>query len=256
MNQYGLIGYPLSHSFSEKYFSDKFELEGIKNHSYNLFPIERIDDLPMLLGSITDLKGLNVTIPYKEQVLVFLDEIDSAAAKIGAVNTIKLVDGKLKGYNTDIYGFEISLLKLLNKNKVEKALILGTGGAAKACAYVLNKLGISFKYVSRTKKEKQLTYSDLTKEVIDNHHLIVNTTPLGMSPKVHSFPDIPYNNLSREHYLYDLVYNPKESEFLKRGKEQGAAIKNGLEMLHLQAEKAWEIWNKVYPKNPVSEINL
>ncbi|MGK0363782.1 MAG: shikimate dehydrogenase [Saprospiraceae bacterium] len=243
MNQYGLIGYPLSHSFSKKYFSDKFELEGIENHSYSLFPLERIDDLTMLLESLSDLKGLNVTIPYKEYVLDFLDEIDDAAANIGAVNTIRITAGKLKGYNTDVYGFEISLLKLLGNAKIENALILGTGGAAKACAYVLKKLKIPFKYVSRRKKKEQLTYSDLSREVIDTHQLIINTTPLGMSPKVHSCPDIPYYNLSAKHYLYDLVYNPEESEFLKRGKERGVAIKNGLEMLHLQAEKAWEIWN-------------
>ena len=243
MSQYGLIGYPLSHSFSKKYFSNKFEQEKIKDHYYSLFPIERIDDLPMLLKSISNLKGLNVTIPYKEYVLEFLDEIDDDAAAIGAVNTIRIVDGKLKGYNTDVYGFEISLSKLLGENRVEKALIMGTGGASKACAYILKKLEIPFKYVSRTKKIDRFTYSELSKEIIDNHQLIINTTPLGTFPNEHTCPDIPYNHLSAKHYLYDLVYNPEESEFLKRGKERGAAIKNGLEMLHLQAEKAWEIWN-------------
>ena len=243
MHQYGLIGYPLSHSFSKKYFSDKFASEDIKNHSYKLFPIERIDDLPTLLDTINDLRGINVTIPYKEQVLAFLDDIDLDASEIGAVNTIRITNGKLKGYNTDVYGFEISLLNLLGGNTVKKALILGTGGAAKACAYVLNKLDISFKFVSRRKKEGQLTYQELSPQIIENHQLIINTTPLGMSPNVHSCPDIPYSNLGPEHYLYDLVYNPEVSEYLKRGKERGAAIKNGLEMLHLQAEKAWEIWN-------------
>ncbi len=243
MNQYGLIGYPLTHSFSKKYFSDKFEAEGIENHDYHLFPIERIDDLPHLLSSFDNLKGLNVTIPYKEYVLDFLDEIDESAADIGAVNTIKIVDGKLKGYNTDVYGFEIALLNLLGDAKIDNALILGTGGAAKACAYVLGRLDIPFKYVSRTKKPDQFTYEELSKEVIENHHLIINTTPLGTYPKVETYPNIPYNNLSPEHYLYDLVYNPEEPEFLRRGKEQGASIKNGLEMLHLQAEKAWEIWS-------------
>ena len=243
MNQYGLIGYPLSHSFSKKYFSDKFEQEGIKNHAYNLFPIERIGNLPMLLESTEDLKGLNVTIPYKEYVLDFLDEIDEAAAEIGAVNTIRITNGKLKGYNTDVYGFEISLHKLLGKNTIKNALILGTGGASKACAYVLNKLNIPFKYVSRTKKDGQFTYPELSRQIIDNHQLIINTTPLGTFPNADTCPDIPYEDLGSEHYLYDLVYNPEVSEFLKRGKERGAAIKNGLEMLHLQAEKAWEIWN-------------
>lgn len=243
MNQYGLIGYPLSHSFSKKYFSEKFEVEGIENHSYSLFPLEKIDDLHFLLQSSPDLKGLNVTIPYKEDVLAFLDEIDDASAKIGAVNTIKIVDGKLKGYNTDVYGFEIALLKLIDKTKIDNALILGTGGAAKACAYILKKLEIPFKYVSRTKKSEQFTYTELSKEVIEKHQLIINTTPLGTFPNIHSYPNIPYNNLTAKHYLYDLVYNPEESQFLKRGKEQGAAMKNGLEMLYLQAEKAWEIWN-------------
>lgn len=243
MNQYGLIGYPLTHSFSKRYFSEKFEAEGIKNHNYDLFPIERIDDLPHLLSSFDNLKGLNVTIPYKEYVLDFLDEIDESAAGIGAVNTIKIVDGKLKGYNTDVYGFEIALLNLLGDAKIDNALILGTGGAAKACAYVLGKLEIPFKYVSRTKKPDQFTYEELSKEVIDNHHLIINTTPLGTYPKVETYPNIPYNNLSPKHYLYDLVYNPEEPEFLRKGRAKGASIKNGLEMLHLQAEKAWEIWS-------------
>ena len=243
MKQYGLIGYPLSHSFSKKYFGDKFIQEDIKDHSYSLFPIERIDGLPLLLQSFPDLKGLNVTIPYKEYVLDFLDEIDEDAAAIGAVNTITINNGKLKGYNTDVYGFKISLLNLIGKTKIENGLILGTGGAAKACAYILSKLEIPFKYVSRTKKEGQFVYSELSEQVINNHQLIINTSPLGMYPKIHSCPDIPYHNLSTKHYLYDLVYNPEVSEFLKRGKEQGAAIKNGLEMLHLQAEKAWEIWN-------------
>ena len=243
MNQYGLIGYPLSHSFSKKYFNEKFVAEGIKNHSYSLFPIERIDDLPLLLKSFPNLNGLNVTIPYKEYVLEFLDEIDDDAANIGAVNTIKIIDGKLKGFNTDVYGFKIALLKLIGDAKIDNALILGTGGAAKACAYILGKLEIPFKYVSRTKKENQFIYEELSKSVIENNQLIINTTPLGTFPNINSYPNIPYNHLSTKHYLYDLVYNPEETEFLKRGKERGAAIKNGLEMLHLQAEKAWEIWN-------------
>lgn len=274
MHLYGLIGFPLSHSFSKKYFSEKFEQEGIKNHRYSLYPLESIDDLPLLLEADKDLRGLNVTIPYKEDVPAFLDEIDAEAAAVGAVNTIKITEGKLKGFNTDVYGFEQSLLGFVRRVKSEKkllkippfvntpiqeiiseqsekkglleglkALILGTGGAAKAVAFVLQKHNIPFKFVSRRPQEGQLSYSDLRETQSDIYRLIINTTPLGMSPKTNTCPDIPYEKLSAEHYLFDLVYNPSVTEFLRRGKERGAAVQNGLEMLHLQAERAWEIWN-------------
>lgn len=242
MNLYGLIGFPLSHSFSKNYFTERFKKENIKNSKYDLFPLEQIDDLPILLSVCQDLKGLNVTIPYKELVLPFLDEIEESAATIGAVNTIKIRQGKLKGYNTDVYGFEKSLLRFVRNTHDIKALVLGTGGAAKAVAYVLNQLKISFQYISRKEKANAHTYEWVNAEVLQEHRLIINTTPLGMSPNVESCPDIPYEHLSAEHYLFDLVYNPNVTQFLKQGKEQGCLIQNGLEMLHLQAEKAWNIW--------------
>lgn len=245
ISKYGLIGYPLSHSFSEKYFTEKFAREHIDHHVYSLYPLEKIEDLPALLAREADLKGLNVTIPYKEKVLPFLDRIDPAAAAVGAVNTVKITDGRLTGYNTDAYGFEHSLLDLLDqKTNTLNALVLGTGGAAKAVAYVLKKLQIGCKYVSRTRKKDCLTYSEINRETLANHRLLVNTTPLGMSPNSQTFPDLPYRFLSREHFLYDLVYNPEQTAFLKKGKDKGAKTKNGLEMLYLQAEKSWEIWQQ------------
>lgn len=247
MKNYGLIGYPLSHSFSKKYFAEKYVTEGITDCFYDLFPLENINQFPQLLTQIEGLVGLNVTIPYKEQVLPFLDEIDTDAAAIGAVNTIKITNGKLKGFNTDVYGFGQSLLPILNNkynsNLKLKALILGTGGASKAVLYALNKLGIETKFVSRNPQNNQFSYDDLTETIITSHQIIVNTTPLGMSPKINSFPNIPYSFLTKNHLLYDLVYNPKISAFLQKGLDKEATIKNGLEMLHLQAEKSWEIWN-------------
>lgn len=246
--KFTLIGYPLSHSFSEKYFTQKFKNEQILNHEYTLSPLEKIEDLLELINSMPGLKGINVTIPYKEQVIPYLDEISEEAQAIGAVNTIKIENGKLTGYNTDVYGFEKSLLKLLQKkNKtisVENALVLGTGGAAKAVVYILKKLGIDPILVSRRQNSGDLTYSDLDTLIFEECRLIVNTTPLGMLPNLHSYPDLPYHRLNKNYFLYDLVYNPEKTVFLKRGEDQKAAILNGLEMLHLQAEKAWEIWNE------------
>lgn len=246
MNLYGLIGYPLSHSFSKQYFTEKFARAGISNSAYRLFPLESIDNLPLLLQSLPELVGFNVTIPYKEQVLEYLDEIDPAAAQIGAVNTVKVNNGKLKGYNTDVYGFEQSLTDFLRKGKgfsyVKNALILGTGGASKAVAFILNKSKINYRYVSRRSGRGYLTYDSIDTADLTDYQLIINTTPLGMSPRTDSCPDLPYRGLTDEHYLYDLVYNPEETLFLQKGKERGARTKNGLEMLYLQAEKAWEIW--------------
>ena len=239
---YGLIGYPLSHSFSKRYFTEKFTNEQKAGHFYELFPLEKIEALPDLLKRLPQLKGLNVTIPYKEMVIPFLDEIDAAAKSIGAVNTIKILNGKLKGFNTDVYGFEKSLLNISEEALPKQALILGTGGAAKAVAYVLNQLNISFLKVSRGEKG-DLRYSDIDASLLQSHPLIVNTTPLGMSPKTETCPDLPYQHLNEANVLYDLVYNPEKTLFLKRGTEQFCKVKNGLEMLHLQAEKAWEIWN-------------
>jgi len=241
----GLIGHPLTHSFSEKYFRDKFSSEGIGGYVYRNFPISSIDFFESLIGEEPDLLGLNVTIPYKEQVLPFLDEIDEEAAEIGAVNTIKLsrTEGKLflKGYNTDVYGFRESLIPLM-KGHHKKALVLGTGGASKAICHVLNHFGIAYQYVSRKYRPGHLEYKDLCLSVIRNYTLIINTTPLGTFPDTSTFPDIPYDILTPEHLLYDLVYNPAETEFLRLGKQKGAKVKNGYEMLELQAERSWQIW--------------
>lgn len=250
-NLFGLIGYPLSHSFSKQYFGNKFGKENITDCYYELFPIESIDSFKTLWENHPNLKGLNVTIPYKQKVIPFLDEIDDGAKAVGAVNTIKRQAGKLIGFNTDVYGFEESLLFFLKVNgisleqaKEKKALILGTGGAAKAVSYVLQKLGTVFQYVSRKENTAVMTYEQLNKEIISKNELIINTTPLGMAPNIETFPNIPYHYLNKKHLLYDLVYNPEETTFLKKGKTQGASIQNGLKMLYLQAEKAWEIWNK------------
>mgnify|MGYP000498279984 CR=1 FL=1 len=240
-HQLGLIGYPLSHSFSEKYFAQKFLEENIEGYNYQLFPIEKIGLLSDLMENHPNLLGLNVTIPYKELVFPFMDEVSEAVKEIGALNTIKIENGKIKGYNTDVYGFGESLKPFL-KSHHKKALILGTGGAAKAVKFVFNSLDIFYKSVSRTPEANQLTYADITAELLETYHIIVNTTPLGTYPNEGTYPNITYEGLSDKHLLYDLVYNPAESLFLKKGKSQQASIKNGLEMLHLQAEKAWEIW--------------
>ncbi|MFC2113622.1 shikimate dehydrogenase family protein [Bacteroidota bacterium] len=238
----GLIGYPLSHSFSEKYFTEKFRKEGIGDFYYRNFPIQEIGSLISLIQDEPGLVGLNVTIPYKEQVIEYLDDIDDEAREVGAVNTILISrdSGKvfLKGFNTDVYGFRESLYPLL-QGQHKNALVLGTGGASKAICHVLDQMGIAFQYVSRTYKPGHLEYKDLCLSIIRNSTLIINTTPLGTYPDVSKFPDIPYDILGAEHLLYDLVYNPPETAFLRLGKQKGAAVKNGLEMLELQA---WEIW--------------
>ena len=247
MRTFGLIGFPLTYSFSKKYFSDKFQQEHIADAEYLNFPIEKIEDV-LLIFENQNLHGLNVTIPYKEAIIPFLDELDSSASGVGAVNTVVLRDEKKIGYNTDVYGFENSLLSFLAKAQSSqseiKAIVLGTGGSSKAVAYVLKKLGIEFQFVSRTQKENTLSYTDLKPQTILEHQLIINTTPVGMFPKAQDAPDIPYSFIISQHLLFDLIYNPEETEFLKRGKQQGAEIKSGLEMLQLQAEKSWEIWNK------------
>ena len=246
MRLYGLIGYPLSHSFSRKYFIEKFRKENITNAEYKLFPLGKISGLPQLLFNNTDLYGLNVTIPYKEAVIPFLDELDETAKAVGAVNTIKIIHNnksRLIGYNTDIYGFRQSIKPFLEANH-ERALILGTGGASKAVEYVLTQIGVNCLFVSRNpKKKNEIAYQDINEYVIKSHLLIVNTTPIGMYPGVDNSPSIPYEFLTEKHFLYDLVYNPEETIFLKLGRIQGAQGINGLSMLHLQAEKACEIWN-------------
>lgn len=240
---YGLIGYPLGHSFSAGFFNDKFKREGIDEH-YSLFPIENINELPVLIKEHPDLHGLNVTIPYKEKVIPFLSELSDDAREIGAVNVVAISDnGKiLKGYNSDAIGFRDSIKPLL-KPDMKKALVLGTGGASKAVAYVLRNLGIDVRFVSRHKGEDNFTYEDLTPEVISEYKVIVNTTPLGMWPKTESCPDIPYSLLTHSHLCYDLVYNPETTTFMRKSAEMGATVKNGLEMLHRQALAAWDIWN-------------
>ena len=244
----GLIGFPLTHSFSAKYFADKFDKENIEGFAYQNFEIPSIEDFKAVIENNPNLVGLNVTIPYKEQIIPFLDELDDEAKEIGAVNTIKIIreNGtiKLKGYNTDIYGFRETLKPLLQQHQY-KALILGTGGAAKAVEYVLKKIGLDVLYVSRNpSSEKEIAYTDLNEFAVQDFSVIVNSTPLGMFPEIEVCPEIPYQFLSKNNLLYDLIYNPGETLFMKKGKEKGANTQNGLGMLKLQAEKAWEIWNK------------
>ena len=244
MEQYGLIGYPLGHSFSKKYFTEKFEREAI-NACYELFEIQNIGEFTKLVNN-GELSGLNVTIPYKEQVIPYLDELDVTAAKIGAVNVIKFIRKnnfvQLKGYNSDVIGFTKSILPYLREHH-SKALILGTGGASKAIDYGLRELGIETTFVSRNPSENQLSYSDLDKHVLCDNLIIVNTSPVGMYPQENECPAIPYEYLTKEHLLFDAVYNPAETLFLKKGNEKGAATLNGLKMLERQAVEAWRIWN-------------
>lgn len=246
MRKFGLIGFPLSHSFSKKFFTEKFLNEDIADCGYDLFPIENIDLLTKLISDNAELEGLNVTIPYKLAVLPFLNEVDEAAGQIGAVNCIAIQrnNGKefLKGYNTDAYGFEESLKPMLNEQH-KKALIFGDGGAAKAVKYVLNKLSIPFLVVTRTSTSNSILYDAVSPELLQEYTILINTTPLGMSPNIETCPDIPYEVLTERHLAYDLVYNPEETTFLAKSKAQGASIKNGLEMLYLQAERSWYIWN-------------
>lgn len=247
MEKYGLIGYPLKHSFSKGYFNEKFESENIDAEYVN-FEIPSIKDFKDVIADNPDLKGLNVTIPYKEQVIPYLDGLSADAEKIGAINVIKIEHDnkgktKLIGYNSDIIGFVESIKPLLLDSH-KKALILGTGGASKAVYHGLLKLGIESTFVSRTPKFKMLTYEELTKEIIDEHTVIVNCTPVGMYPHVDECPQIPYEYLTSKHLLYDLLYNPNTTLFMKKGEEHGATTKNGLEMLLLQAFAAWEIWHR------------
>lgn len=257
MKLLGLIGYPLSHSFSKKYFTQKFEQEGLaQDWQYELFPIETIDEIIALIkkyssGSLElpsdlTLVGLNVTIPYKEAIIPYVDVLDDTAKEIGAVNCIKIVGDKKIGFNTDYYGFQKSLLGLIgtvHHDKGLRALILGTGGAAKAVAYALQDLGISYQYVSRKRQDNGLVYDQLDESIMASHSLIINTTPLGMTPHTEGCPPIPYDYLSVNHFLYDLVYNPEITTFMKKGVKQGAKVKSGLDMLYFQAEKGWDIWN-------------
>ena len=244
MQQYGLIGYPLGHSFSKKYFTDKFEKEGLEDCFFELFALENVQELPALLLTHPSLCGLAVTIPYKESVLPFLHHIDVEAQKIGAVNCIKIEAGILTGFNTDVLGFEKSFTPLLQP-KHTKALILGTGGASKAVQYILTNLKIPFVVVSRiaNKTKAIIAYSDITADIVNEFSIIINCSPVGMGSLIEDKPAIPYQFLNSNHYLYDLIYHPEETLFLKEGKFRGATIKNGYEMLVEQAEENWKIWN-------------
>jgi shikimate dehydrogenase len=246
MKKFGLIGYPLGHSFSKKYFSEKFVRENINDCQYEIYPLSDIDLLPDLISNNHDLYGLNVTIPYKTAVIKYLDFVDDQASSVGAVNVLKLKRSGskvvVKGFNSDIDGFRDSILPYINEN-VTSALVLGTGGAAKSVCYVLGKLGIKITSVDIIKQEGVFNYPDITDNILISNKLIVNTTPLGMFPDIMGKPELNYSCLNSSHILYDLVYNPEMTSFLREGEEQGCTIVSGLKMLHLQAERSWEIWN-------------
>ncbi|GGG28924.1 shikimate dehydrogenase family protein [Hymenobacter glacieicola] len=247
MPEFGLLGRSLRHSFSQTYFSQKFHNLELADHHYELFELATMDELPGLLARHPDLRGLNVTIPYKEQVWPFLNEVAPSAARVGAVNVIEFrADGQLIGHNTDYLGFRESLRNFLPEAKLPemRALILGSGGASKAVEVALRDLNIGYWVVSRNALGAGLTYEELTPRLLQDHPLIINTTPLGTTPNVEECPPIPYPYLTAQHYLYDLIYNPTETEFMKRGAALGAQTKNGFEMLCLQAEAAWQIWNR------------
>ncbi len=243
-NTYGLIGKDIDYSFSRGYFAEKFQAEDLP-HSYVNFDLQSISEFSSIFQDSENIKGLNVTIPYKEAVIPYVDKLNKRAKKIGAINTIKISkNGKLIGYNTDFYGFKKSLEPHLKKHH-KKALIFGTGGASKAIAYALKKLKIEFYFVSRTKKKNSTyTYSELTEDTIASHQILINCSPVGTYPNINACLDIPYDGVSEYHILYDLIYNPEETKFLQLGKSQNAITINGLKMLELQAEKSWQIWNK------------
>lgn len=242
--KFGLIGKEISYSFSKKYFTEKFAQDLYEDCSYENFDIPKIEDFPSILKNNSNLKGLNVTIPYKESIIPYLDTVSDKAFQIGAVNVIRFTKkGNLKGYNSDWFGFKKSLEPLLQVHH-KKALILGTGGAAKAIAFALDQLGITYSFVSREANPNTIDYSLINATTFDNHQIIINCTPIGTSPNTKEFPPIPYNYFSKQHIAFDLIYNPEETQFLKKAKKQGAVTKNGYEMLVFQAEKAWKIWNK------------
>ena len=244
MKKYGLIGYPLTHSFSKKYFTEKFIREGIRDCSYELYPISSIDELEDLIKQNPGLQGLNVTLPYKRSVLQHLSDSNNIPSGLRACNCIKFTNGKRSGYNTDIAAFERSLGTGL-KNHHTSALVLGNGGAAESVKFVLQKLKIGYKIVSRRiHDDTEVTYADLNETIISENKLIINTTPVGTFPNVDDCPDLPYQYVTAQHFLFDLVYNPEKTLFLQKGEEQGATIKNGYEMLVLQAEESWKIWNE------------
>lgn len=241
--RFGLLGKNISYSFSKGYFSIKFSELKLPNYSYENFDLQNISEITNVLKNTENLSGLNVTIPYKESIIPYLNELEPSAEEIGAVNTIKISPTGLKGYNTDAYGFKTAIEPYLNKQHT-KALILGTGGASKAIAYVLKQLNIHFTFVSRTGKNNGYMYNELNKNIIQDYTIIINCTPIGTFPNITEKPKIPYQYINQEHILFDLIYNPEKTAFLSYGETQGATILNGLQMLELQAEKAWEIWNE------------
>jgi shikimate dehydrogenase len=242
MRAFGLIGYPLGHSFSKKYFADKFEREGITGNVYELYPLEQIGQIEELLNSNPNLAGLNVTIPFKEQVIAYLDSMSPVVEEIGACNCIHIQDGRLMGHNTDVIGFSRSLLPKLKPHH-KKALILGTGGSSKAVAYTLKELNIPFLQASRNPSEGMIGYEEIDQSMLEAHTLLINTTPVGMYPDIEKAPAIPYQFIGAGHYLFDLVYNPERTRFLEEGALRGATVENGSDMLVIQAEASWEIWN-------------
>ncbi len=244
MRRYGLIGKKLSHSFSAKYFAEKFLREGIEDCSYSLFEIDSAERVKELIASYPELCGFNITIPYKRDIIPLLDSISFEAEQIGAVNCVKINDGKLEGYNTDIAGLRLSLNKLVGDSEIENALILGTGGASQAVQYLLGERGIPFELVSRDATKASITYDSISPEIIESSHLIINTTPLGTYPDVDSAPSIPYAFISPNHFLFDLVYNPAVTQFLDYGAQRGARTLNGEMMLLEQAEESWRIWQR------------
>ena len=242
IHRFGLVGKNISYSFSKGYFRDKFSDLGLEGYSYENFDLQHIDEFPELLKSNPEVKGLNVTIPYKQEIIPYLDDLDAKAREIGAVNTIQFDGERLIGHNTDAFGFRKSIEPFLGSHH-DRALILGTGGASKAIAYVLGQLGIGVTYVSRSPDDRQIGYADIGRSVLTDHPILVNCTPLGTHPDVARKPDIPYTYLTDRHLLFDLIYNPAKTAFLKEGEQRGAQIVNGLQMLRLQADRAWEIWN-------------
>lgn len=245
MKRYGLIGHPLKHSQSKALFEAKFTYEGW-DCRYQNFDLKTVDEIHEVMKHYPDLCGFNVTIPYKEAIIPLLDVIDAMAEEVGAVNVVTIKNGKLKGYNTDVYGFEQLLNRAINGKTIDHALVLGTGGASKAVQYVLKQKGIPFSTVSRSAERGDLTYETLTDDTLKQNHLIINTTPLGMNPKTDNFPDIHYQALSNKHVLIDLIYNPKETAFMELGKSWGAKVYNGMQMFEEQAKKTWEIFNGDY----------
>ncbi len=242
MREFGLIGKTLQHSFSAKYFNDKFQNEGITDCNYQLFELENIEDIRGLISNSPNLQGFNITIPYKESIIPYLDVVDDVVREIGACNCVKIINGKLHGFNTDVIGFMISILPLIEPQH-HSAIILGNGGSSKAVIYALEQMSIDHQVIARNARDKnEILWQDINKALIEEHKVIINTTPLGMWPKVDDFPNIPYEAIDRFHLAFDLIYNPTTTKFLEKADAQDAEIKNGMEMLTEQAEAAWGIW--------------